>query len=134
VTLAGLASDPELAIQISMGTQHFRDGLVTLTLRGDGHATVVRRLADGEERHESELSAEERQSLADEFDSIDLTGLRATEGERKPGDTPVNVLVVRDGKTVSDQHLWFGDRYTDKGLDRLVRRFDEVVGRLEAAG
>jgi hypothetical protein len=128
-----LDGDPESAVQISVGTQHFRDGLVTLTIRGDGRVTVVRLRASGEDRHESTLGDEELRMLSAELDAVDLAELRPSGGMRQPGDVPVEVLLVKDGRKVHEQQLWYGDRYTDPSLDRLIRRFDELVDEVETA-
>lgn len=126
-----LGDDPELAIQLAIGTQHFRGGVVTLTLHGDGRATLVRRQADGEERFDGELGADERRALGEELESLGLVELRPGDGAREPGDVPVEVMVAHGGRPVHQERLWYGDRYTDAALDRLIRRFDELVGRLK---
>ena len=38
-------------------------------------------------------------------------------------------MVAHGGRAVHEQSLWYGDRYTDAALDRLIRRFDELVER-----
>ena len=127
--LTHLADDPELAVQLAVGTQHFRGGVITLTVHGDGRATVVRRDADSEERAEGELTADERRALGDELDSLGLVELRPAGGSREPDDVPVEVMVAHGGRALHEQSLWYGDRYTDAALDRLIRRFDALVER-----
>ena len=108
--------------------------MVTLTVHGDGRATVVRRDADSEERVEAELPAGERRALGDELESLGLVELRPSGDSREPDDVPVEVMVAHGGRAVHEQRLWYGDRYTNAALDRLIRRFDELVGRLGVPG
>lgn len=133
VGTAGLGGGPESLVQISVGTQHFGDGLVTLTIRGDGRVTVVRLQASRESRHESMLDDEKLRCLAAELDAVGLAGLRPSGGMRQPGDVPVGVSLAKDGRSVHEQQLWYGDRYTDAGLARLIRAFDELVDEVESA-
>ncbi len=107
--------------------------MITLTVHGDGRATVVRRDADSEERAEGELTADERRALGDELDSLGLVELRPAGGAREPDDVPVEVMVAQGGRAVHEQSLWYGDRYKDAALDRLIRRFDELVDRFGVA-
>lgn len=91
----------------------------------------MRRQADGEERVDGELGADERRALGEELESLGLVELRPGDGPREPGDVPVEVMVAHGGRPVHQERLWYGDRYTDPALDRLIRRFDALVGRLE---
>jgi hypothetical protein len=104
---------------------------VTLTVHGDGRATVLRRTADAEERSDGVLGVDERRALGEELESIGLLELRPGDGPREPGDVPVEVMVAQGGRSLHQARLWYGDRYTDAALDRLIRRFDALVGRLE---
>jgi hypothetical protein len=75
--LSRLADDPDLTVQIAIGIEHFEDGLVTLTVHGDGRATVVVRSAGQEQRYERRLEADELRRLGEELDELGLTSLRA---------------------------------------------------------
>jgi hypothetical protein len=125
--LSRLPDDPSLTVQIAIGIEHFEDGLVTLTVHGDGRATVVVRSAGEERRYERRLEPDELRRLGEELADLGLTSLRARPGGRPPDDAPVEVLVARDGRPLHSAELWYGDRWEDPQLDRLVRRFDALV-------
>jgi hypothetical protein len=130
--LSQLADDPDLTVQIAIGIEHFEDGLVTLTVHGDGRATVVVRSAGEEQRYERTLEPDELRALGEELDALELTELRAKPGGRKPDDAPIEVLVARDGRPLHSARLWYGDRWDDPRLDGVVRRFDALVEEVRA--
>ena len=130
--LSRLADDPDLTVQIAIGIEHFEDGLVTLTVHGDGRATVVVRNAGQEQRYERRLEADELRRLGEELDKLGLTSLRARPGGRPPDDAPIDVLVARDGRPLHSAELWYGDRWDDPRLDGVVRRFDALVDQIKA--
>jgi hypothetical protein len=129
--LSQLADDPDLTVQIAIGIEHFEDGLVTLTVHGDGRATVVVRNAGEEERYERRLEPDEVRRLGEELDALGLTSLEARPGGRPPDDAPIDVLVARDGKPLHSAELWYGDRWDDPRLDGVVRRFDALVEKVK---
>ena len=130
--LSRLADDPDLTVQIAIGIEHFEDGLVTLTVHGDGRATVVVRSAGDEQRYERRLEPDELRRLGEELDELGLTSLSARPGGRRPDDAPIEVLVARDGRPLHTAELWYGDRWDDPRLDGVVRRFDALVEQVKA--
>jgi hypothetical protein len=130
--LSRLADDPDLTVQIAIGIEHFEDGLVTLTVHGDGRATVVVRNAGQEQRYERRLEADELRRLGAELDERGRPAPRARPGGRPPDDAPIDVLVARDGRPLHSAELWYGDRWDDPRLDGVVRRFDALVDQIKA--
>jgi hypothetical protein len=125
--LGDLSAHPDATVALSIGTEHFGAGLITLTLHGDGRIGVLNR-SRGEERH-FDLPADPARAteLARELAALDLVELRAAEDPRPPGDVPIDVRVDLGGETLHHTELWHGDRWKDPRIDQLVRRFDALV-------
>jgi len=123
--------NPAWEVRITTGTEHFRKGLVTLVLRGDGSALVQNRRAGKDlPPFEGRIPAEQVRELGVRLAALDLAALPGGDRPRVPGDTPV-LIEVRQGTRVQAQaRCWHADRYETPALDRLLELADEVVATL----
>lgn len=125
-SLRQLDQHPRLAISIRQGTEHFRDGQVTVTVHGDGKVVVDRLRAGQPSRQEKQLSPERVRELGKTLAEHRVAAPRKTTLPREPGDTPL-VLRVEGTARPFQADLWYGDRYQDKDLDALIRLADALV-------
>ncbi len=131
-TLRQLDRHPQLSISIRQGTEHFGDGLVTVTARGDGLVVVDRRRAGTPSRVEAKLPPERIRDLGRALADHRLTAPRRSSLPREPGDSPL-VLRVEGGPRPFQADLWYGDRYQDRDLDAIIRLADGLVQELAPA-
>src|SRR5919199_2666920 len=122
-----LADDPQLAVEIAIGIEGWREGRIALTVRGDGDVAVRQRRSGEERDYSGRLDRERLRRLADELADDDLTELAPAAGNVLPDDAPVTIRVIRDGTVLHEAHLRHSDRWKDKRVDRLVRRYDALV-------
>lgn len=124
--LRALDRHPALTITIRQGTEHFADGVVTLTVRGDGAVTVEQRRGGQAHRHGLQLDAARVAAIGGALADHRLTAPRTTSLPREPGDTRL-ILRVDGGATPFEASLWYGDRYQDRDLDAIIRLADGLV-------
>lgn len=125
-SLRQLDQHPRLAVSIRQGTEHFRDGVVTVTIRGDGLVVVDRLRAGTPSRVEQRLPPERVRDLGRALAEHRVTAARTSKLPREPGDTPL-VLRVDGGARPFQAEVWYGDRYQDRDLDALIRLADALV-------
>ena len=65
--IRGLPDDPDLSVEITTGTEHFRHGAIALTVRGDGAVSVQQRRSGDEREYRGRLDADRLRRLADEL-------------------------------------------------------------------
>jgi hypothetical protein len=128
--IRGLADDPDLTVAITTGTEYFGAGEITLRVRGDGEAVVLQRQAGEERSYEGRLEPERLRRLADELADDELTELADSGGDRRPDDLPVRIEVARGGEVLHQAAIRESDRWQDKRLDRVIRRYDALVEEL----
>ena len=130
--LADFPEHPELAVSVSLGTEHFSYGQTRLTVHGSrysGAAEGDNRRAGRHERYTGELAPRDLQAFGDEVAKLDLAALAAQRTTYEMGETTVTIE-LRDGDTVVHHADIPGDdRFSDEGLDRLVRAYDKLVSR-----
>ena len=61
--LQSLAQHPEVTVSIAMGIEHWKTGLTTLTMRGDGEVKVLNQRAGKETVYTGHLSAQRVQEF-----------------------------------------------------------------------
>lgn len=125
--LRDLGGDPESAVEIEDGTEHFRGGAIRLVLRGSGALEVEHRQA-GEERHFSAELPEARvteiaRRLADEG----FATIEAPERRLVPGETLVELTVRRGGETVRSVKVPSTDEDVEGILDCFVDLVSEAT-------
>ena len=96
--IRGLPDDPDLSVEITTGTEHFHNGAITLTVRGDGAVTVQQRRAGEQREYRGRLTRERMRGLADELAADELGELADSGGDRIPDDFPVAIRIERAGE------------------------------------
>ena len=131
-SLAHLAEHASLTVSIRTGTEHWKLGQITLTLRGDGQAQVVNLRAGERLEFSSQLEPDEVARVGKLLARHKLTLPRTSKLPRKPGDTPVE-LTLRDGDDqLSHVQIWYADRFKDADLDAILRESDRLVHKVSA--
>lgn len=128
--LRSLSAHPDLEIVVRAGTQHWKAGEITVTVRGDGAAQVVQRLASGDTRFEAALTRDEVDALGRELGQRRFTERRASKLPREPGDTPVHLALRRDGKAALEVEVWEADRDGDADLDAILIASRRLIHRI----
>lgn len=128
--LRNLADHPDLAVEITMGTEHWRNGEIELQVRGDGEVTIHQHRAGGQRDYGGRIEADRVRRLGEELAADDLGDLRDSGGDRKPDDVPVRIRLARDGETLHDATVRHSDRWRDERLNRVIRRYEELVKEL----
>ena len=125
-----LADDPELSVEISTGTEHWRVGEITLVVEGTGEAQVIHRKAGTETRYTRSLGHEELAGLAGRLADDGFLELAPSRNEYVPDESTVTLALRRGGEDVHRAHLPEGDRYERPGLDRLLDDYEGLVERI----
>jgi len=124
--LASLTEHPDLEVVVEVGTEYWDQGVVTLTVRGDG-TVQVRQLRSGAVRV---WSGERDQAAIAAFGELAarhrFTIARTSELPRLPDDTPLRLALSRGGEERFSAALWSGDRFKDKDLDAILRAADKL--------
>jgi hypothetical protein len=128
--IRGLPDDPDLSVEITTGTEHFRNGAIALTVRGDGAVSVQQRRSGGEREYRGRLDAERMRRLADELAADELGELADSGGDREPDDLPITIRIERAGELLHAASIRDSDRWKDERLNRVVRRYDALVAEL----
>lgn len=123
----GLADDPELQIEIRVGIEFWRNGEITLRVRGDGGVEVLQRRSGKERRFDARLDGPRVRALGEELAGEGLTAFAPQPGDREPDDMPVMLRVARNGDVLHEAVLSYGDRYDDPRLDSVLRRYEALV-------
>jgi len=125
-----LSHHDDVTISVTTGTEHFRKGLVKLSIGGDGSLTITNHRAGERRDYPGKLTREEVEKLGQEFAAAGFTTLRSPGPPREPGDSPVVLEITRAGEQRYQAELWYGDRETLPGVDVIIRRFDAIVERV----
>jgi hypothetical protein len=114
-------------LELSVGQQHFRNGVVTLVVEGSGAMRVVQLRSGAEREWEGRLPAERVAALSEELAALDLRTVASPGRGRDPDDAPVH-LVLRSGDAAAHEaQLWHADRFEDARLDRLLQRWQALT-------
>ncbi len=125
-----LEKHSDVTVSVTTGTEHFRKGLVKLSVRGDGSVAVLNRRAGKKHSFTGKLTTEELAALGRELAEAGFTTVRSPGPPRKPGDTPVLLEVTQGGKEHYRAELWYADRYNIPGLDTIIKRNDALVKKV----
>lgn len=128
--LRQLSSHPDLVVVIRTGTQHWKAGEITLTVRGDGEAVVIQRLASGDTSFQATLTKDEVDRFGRELGERHFSARRTSKLPRNPGDTPVRLALEHGGKASFEVQIWEADRYDDKELDAILVAGRRMVHRV----
>lgn len=130
--LRNLDQYPGVAITIRQGTEHFRNGLVTLTIHGDGKVEVDQLRAGQAAHYEKQLPPDRIRDIGRQLAEHRVSAPRTTSLPRQPGDTPLVLRVEGAGPAPFQADLWYGDRYKDSDLDAIIRLADALVKEVSA--
>lgn len=119
-----LAAHPDLEVEVTTGTEHWRVGEIALVVGGDGSVDVLNRRAGREQRFSGQIDRDAVDALGSDLAGLELPGRG---GPSEPDETAVKVAVRRDGEVLSAGEAWNGRRYDDGRLDGLLRRCDAIV-------
>ncbi len=126
--LAAVVGNPDAAVVLRVGLEHWDTGEYTLRVAGDGKVTLTNRRA-GKERRWSETWTRERVALFVEGLRADgFLSVQPPTGPRQPGDVPLVFAV--EGPKPYEVKLWEADRYTLPGVDRIMTRLDALTAEL----
>jgi hypothetical protein len=132
-SLRSLDHQPDLSISLRQGTEHFRDGQITLTVHGDGRAEVEQLRAGTTTRTQARLPAARVTEIGRALADHRFTAPRTTSLPREPGDTPLVLRAERPGAAPLEIQLWYADRYQDRDLDAIIKLADAVIQEVRAA-
>lgn len=119
-----LADHPDLTVEVTTGTEHWRVGEIALAVGGDGSVDVLNRRAGKEQRFSGRVDRAVVDALGGDLAGLELPGRGGSSG---PDETAVKVAVRRDGDVLSAGEAWSGGRHEDGRLDGLLRRVDAIV-------
>ncbi|MBP7126560.1 hypothetical protein KBD49_09375 [Myxococcota bacterium] len=126
--LSDWSHHPEWEVRITTGTEHFRKGVVTLELQGDGTARIRNRRAGQDlPPREGKVPAEQVRELGSRLVALEPGNLPGGDRPRVPGDTPVVIEVRERGAVRVQARCWHSDRYDLPALDRLLEQADDLV-------
>jgi hypothetical protein len=125
--LRSLDRRPEITITVQQGTEHWKQGLITLTVHGGGQAIVEQRRAGETTRREATLAPARIAAIGAALAARRFTAARTTTTPREPGDTPLILRVEGAGGAPFEASLWAADRYQDRDLDAILKLADGVI-------
>ena len=125
--LRALDQHPDVAITIQQGTEYFRDGQITLIIRGDGRVRVEQRRSGVVHPFEVQLPPARIAAIGRALAEHRFTAARTTKLPRNPGDTPLVLRLERGTAAAFAADLWYADRYQDADLDAIVRQADALI-------
>ena len=127
--LADFAEHPELAVSVTLGTEHFSHGQTRLTVHGSGAVEVDNLRAGHHRRYRGELGHDDLAAFGDEMAEIGLTALSSPRTTYEMGETTVTIELRDRDAVVHHADIPADDRFSNASLDRLVRAYDELVSR-----
>lgn len=130
--LRALDRHPELTVTIRSGTEHFRGGQITVTLRGDGSTTVEQLQAGQRTEYQARLPPARVAQVGTTLADHHFTASRKSKLPREPGDTPLILSLSRGETPIFQANLWHGDRYTVADLDAILVLYGNLM--FEASG
>jgi hypothetical protein len=128
--LRQVSAHPDLEITIRTGTEHWRDGEITLVVRGNGAAAVTHRRAGAVASFDATLDKAEVDTFGRDLAAHRFTAARTSKLPREPGDTPVRLALHSGGKAVFEVEVWDADRDSDADLGAILTTVQRVVHRV----
>ena len=117
----------DVTVEITTGIEHFAKGLARLTVGGNGHVDVVNLRSGTRLDFPSHLDPTAVRDLGHELAVAGFTRLEPRPGPREPGDSPVVLRLLQGTTALVEKHLWYADRYDDKGLEKVLARYEALV-------
>lgn len=128
--LAELAKQPGVAISLAIGTEHFREGLITLTVASDGKVRVEQLRSGETRRFDATWTAAEVTAFGKGLVDDGIGDIAVIPGPRNPGDVPLDLSLSKDGASIWHMDVWHGDRYKSPAVDKVLNRLDATVRAL----
>ncbi|MBV9788224.1 MAG: hypothetical protein JOZ51_08630 [Chloroflexi bacterium] len=129
--LQQLSQHPDVTITVQTGIPDWYTGEIRLVIRGDGTITAHKVRSKGEQTYAGRLDAAQVQELGIELATHGFTQIQpASALTRVPDDVPVVLRIERGTERLYEARLWHADRFADPGLDRILRRADELIAQL----
>jgi hypothetical protein len=125
-----LPDDPELAIEISEGIEHWRAGEITLTVEGSGAVQVRHRRAGEERRYAGTLDEDELARLAGRLAELGFATLAAVDRDQEPDELTVTLSIRRGGEELRRVEIPSGERDDDPRLAGVVAEYESLVDRV----
>jgi hypothetical protein len=125
--LRRLAEQHDLMVTIRSGTEHFKSGQITLTLRGDGAAAVEQARSGERATFRARFAPERVAAIGGRLADHHFTAPRRSNMPREPGDTPLELVLTRAAAPRFQASLWYADRYDDADLNAIFELYDALV-------
>jgi hypothetical protein len=122
-----LSTQRKATVVIQQGTEHFDDGQLAITIRGDGAVSVEQRQSGQRHEFSAQLDAARFAAVVDALAANHFTKTRTSKLPRNPGDTPLVLRFDDAGPAPFHAELWYGDRYSDAEIDRIIRLADDLI-------
>lgn len=127
--LRSLSKHRDVTVTIASGLEHWRHGETTVAVRGDGSVAVRHRRRGREEGFDGSLDASAVAELGAALADLEREPPPPA-GEREPDDVAVAISVSRDGESLVERRIWYGDRFDHQGVDRLLRRYESIASEV----
>lgn len=128
--LQQLPQHPDVTVSVRTGIPDWRTGEILLSIRGDGTIKVHNVRSNGEQTYEGQLDSTQVQELGTEFATHGFTQTKPSALTHMPGDLPVVLRIERGTELLYEAKLWHADRFSDAGLDHILRRADELISQM----
>ena len=129
--LQQLSQHPDVTVTVQTGIPDWYTGEIRLAIRGDGTITAHKVRSKGEQMYAGQLDATQVQELGNELATHGFTQIQPSSAPtRLPDDMPVVLRIARGAEQLYEARLWHADRFSDPGLDRILRRTDELIAQL----
>jgi hypothetical protein len=125
-----LPSDPELAIEISEGIEHWRAGEITLTVEGSGAVEVRHRRAGEERTYAGTLSPDELERFAGRLAELGYASLVTIERDQQRDELTVTLSILRGGEELHRAEIPSGERDDDPRLAGVMAEYESLVDRV----
>jgi hypothetical protein len=128
--LRRLPGDPQLAIEISEGIEHWRAGEITLTVDGSGAVTVRHRRAGEERRYAGTLDPDELARFAGRLAERGYASLATVARDQQRDELTVTLTIRRGGEEIHRAEIPAGERDDDPRLAGVMAEYESLVDRV----
>jgi hypothetical protein len=128
--LRRLPGDPELAIEISEGIEHWRAGEITLTVEGSGTVTVRHRRAGEERRYAGTLDPDELARFAGHLAELGYASLATVDRDQQRDELTFTLTIRRGGEEVHRAEIPEGELDDDPRLAGVMAEYESLVDRV----